>query len=143
MLVKMTAVCPCSDSKRYRQTVFMALITASKAALSGARRGLARVFAAYMRARVSCPCVRAPACANARIRQTESAAKCSPGVCSEGRILRLQESCPVAFVRITAEMRNNIRRALLYGISFCEVRNSNAPRLCCGGNGVAEGDSEE
>ena len=70
MLVKMTAVCPCSDSNRYRQTVFMALITASKAALSGARRGLARVFAAFMRARVSRPCVRAPACANARIRQT-------------------------------------------------------------------------
>lgn len=64
-------------------------------------------------------------------------------MCSEGRILRLQVCCPVAFVRITAEMRNNIRRALLYGISFCEVLNSIAPRLHCGGNGVAEGDSEE
>ena len=95
-----------------------------------------------MRARASCPCVRAYAHANTRIRQTESAAKCSTGVCSEGRILRLQVCCPVAFVRITAEMRNNIRRALLYGISFCEVRNSNEPRLCCGGNGVAEGSSE-
>ena len=130
MLVKMTAVCPCSDSKHYRQTVFMALITASKAALSGARRGLARVFAAYMRARVSCPCVRAPACANARIRQTESAAKCSTGRVSGRSYISVASVLSRCFVRITEERRNNNRRALLYGISFCEVLNSIAPRLC-------------
>ena len=27
-------------------------------------------------------------------------------------------------------------------VNFCEVLNSNAPRLCCGGNGVTEGNSE-
>ena len=43
----MTAVCPCSASNRYRQTVLMALITASKAVFSGARRGLVRIFAAF------------------------------------------------------------------------------------------------
>lgn len=47
MLVKMAAVCPCSDSNHYRQTVFMALITALKAVFSGTRRGLARFFAAF------------------------------------------------------------------------------------------------
>ena len=66
-----------------------------------------------------------------------------PGACPEGRILRLQVSCRAAFVCITEERRNNNRRTLLYGISFCEVLNSIASRLRCGGNGVAEGDSEE
>lgn len=47
------------------------------------------------------------------------------------------------FVCVIEERWSNIRRALLYGISFCEVLNSIAPRLHCGGNGVAEGDSEE
>ena len=72
-----------------------------------------------------------------------SAAKCSTGRVSGRSDIAVTSVLSRCFVRITAEMRSNIRRALLYGISFCEVRISNAPRLRCGGNGVAEGDSEE
>ena len=54
---------------------------------------------------------------------------------------------PCCFVCITEEMRSNIRRALLYGSKFLRssyiMQNSNESRLRCGGNGVAEGDSEE
>ena len=92
-----------------------------------------------MRARVSRPCARAYSHANTRIKQTESAAKCSTGRVFGRSDIAVASMLSRCFVRITAEMRNNIRRALLYGISFCEVRNSNAPRLCCGGNGVTEG----
>lgn len=47
MFVKMAAVCPCSDSNHYRQTVLMALIAALKAVFSGARRGLVRVICRF------------------------------------------------------------------------------------------------
>lgn len=96
-----------------------------------------------MRACVSCSCVCACAHANTRIKQTESAAKCSTGRVFGRSDIAVTSVSSRCFVCIIEEMRNNIRRALLYGISFCEVRNSNAPRLRCGGNGVAEGDSEE
>ena len=140
----MTAACPCSDSNHSRQTVLMALITALKAVFSGCSSRFGASFCC-LHARTSFSPVHSRSCmcecankASGKARQNVQ-----PGVCSEGRISRLQVCCRAAFVCITEEMRSNIRRALLYGINFCEVLNSNTPRLCCGGNGVAEGDSEE
>ena len=139
MLVKMAAVCLCSDSNHYRRTVFMALITALKAVFSDARRGLARFLPLFMRARVFCPCVRAYARANTRIRLTESAAKCSTGRVFGGAdiaVASVLSCCFCAYYRRKAEQYPS--RVALWDKFFAKFLTQTL-RLRCGGNGVTEG----
>ena len=92
-----------------------------------------------MRARVFCPCVRACAHANTRISQTESAAKCSTGRVfgrSDIAVTIVLPCCFCAYYRGNAEQY--LSRVALWD-KFLRGSYSNAPRLCCGGNGVTEG----
>lgn len=93
-----------------------------------------------MRARVSRPCVRAPACANARIRQAGKRGKMfnrarvrKVGYCGYRGVVAL-------LLCVLPKKGGVISVAHCFmAVNFCEVLNSNAPRLCCGGNGVTEG----
>ena len=143
MLVKMTAVCPCSDSKHYRQTVFMALITALKAAFLRARRGLAQVFAAFHASTRFLP-VRLRLCACEYARKANGK---RGKMFNRARVLKVGYCgyrCVVALLLCVLPKKCgviSVARCFM-AVSFCEVLNSNAPRLCCGGNGVTEGNSE-
>ena len=51
--------------------------------------------------------------------------------------------CVVALLCVLSKKGGVISVARCFmAVNFCEVLNSNAPRLCCGGNGVTEGNSE-
>ena len=136
----MTAVCPCSDSNHYRQAVLMALITALKAVFLRARRGLARVFAAFhartrflpVRPR-SCMCECAHKASGKRGKMFNLARVRKVGYCGY--------RCVVALLLCVLPKKCgtvSVARCFM-AVNFCEVLNSNAPRLCCGGNGVTEG----
>ena len=103
----MTAVCPCSDSNHYRQTVLMALIIALKAVFSGVRRGLARFSCRFSCAHVFPARTSAPMRMRIRaLRQTESAAKCSTGRVfgrSDIAVTSVLSCCFCAYYRRNAE----------------------------------------
>ena len=122
----------------------MALITALKAAFLRARRGLARIFAAFhartrfltVRLRL-CTCEYAHKANGKRGKMFSLARVRKVGYCGY--------RCVVALLLCVLPKKCGVISVAhcFMAVNFCEVLNSNAPRLCCGGNGVAEGDSEE
>ena len=139
----MTAACPCSDSKHYRQTVFIALITALKS----------RVFARSSRFGASFCCFHArtrflPVCPRSCMCECAHRASGKRGkMFNRARVRKVGYCgyrCVVALLLCVLPKKCGVISVAhcFMAINFCEVLNSNAPRLCCGGNGVTEGNSE-
>lgn len=134
MLVKMTAACPCSDSNRYRQTVFMALITALKAVFSGCSLRFGASFCCF-HARTRFLSVRLRLCA------CEYAHKANGKRGKMFNLARVRKvgycgyRCVVALLLCVLPKKCGVISVAhcFMVVNFCEVLNSNAPRLCCGG----------